>query len=124
MPTLEEIRDLERRKEALVAEVKSETLAAIETKIEVLRELGFEYEVVPCAGPKNRSRKKSHSQSGKPTGQCPICDFETVPPHDARHHRSQNPKVPFTEAELSERGFSKVGTPEANNATPIAAEEL
>lgn len=42
-------------------------------------------------------------------GECPICKFETSPPHDGRKHRFQgDDKKPLTAAELREFGLQKV----------------
>jgi DNA-binding protein H-NS len=39
---------------------------------------------------------------------CPICEFQTTPPHDGRTHRNQKKKAPFSAEELKERGLAKV----------------
>jgi hypothetical protein len=39
---------------------------------------------------------------------CPICEFQTTPPHDGRTHRNQKKKAPFSAAELKEKGLVKV----------------
>ena len=39
---------------------------------------------------------------------CPICEFQTTPPHDGRTHRNQKKKGPFFAAELKEKGLVKV----------------
>jgi DNA-binding protein H-NS len=39
---------------------------------------------------------------------CPICNFQTTPPHDGRTHRSQKKKAPFSAAELTDKGLTKV----------------
>jgi hypothetical protein len=39
---------------------------------------------------------------------CPICEFQTTPPHDGRTHRNQKKKGPFAAAELKEKGLLKV----------------
>jgi DNA-binding protein H-NS len=39
---------------------------------------------------------------------CPICEFQTAPPHDGRTHRNQKKKAPFSAAELTEKGLAKV----------------
>ena len=38
---------------------------------------------------------------------CPICEFQTTPPHDGRTHRNQKKKAPFSAAELTEKGLTK-----------------
>jgi DNA-binding protein H-NS len=39
---------------------------------------------------------------------CPICDFQTSPPHDGRTHRYQKEKAPLSAAELKDKGLAKV----------------
>jgi DNA-binding protein H-NS len=39
---------------------------------------------------------------------CPICDFQTTPPHDGRAHRYQKKKAPLSAEELKEKGLTKV----------------
>jgi hypothetical protein len=39
---------------------------------------------------------------------CPVCEFQTSPPHDGRTHRNQKKKAPFSAAELKEKGLAKV----------------
>jgi hypothetical protein len=57
--------------------------------------------------------KSAKAASGKGKGAikaaaCPICEFQTVPPHDGRTHRNQKKKGPFSAAELKEKGLLKV----------------
>lgn len=43
-----------------------------------------------------------------PNKPCPICEFTTVPPHDARNHRGQGKKKKaFTADELKTLGMTK-----------------
>ncbi len=39
---------------------------------------------------------------------CPVCNFQTKPPHDGRSHRHQVKKAPFSAAELADKGLTKV----------------
>ena len=42
-------------------------------------------------------------------GPCTVCGFRTLPPHDARTHRYQGKKkAAFTNADLHEKGLTKV----------------
>ena len=57
------------------------------------------------------SRLPARLQGGHKDDQgrrCPMCHFKTSPSHDARSHRVQSPKRPFTDAELSAKGMTKV----------------
>ena len=40
-------------------------------------------------------------------GPCKICNFVTLPPHDARTHRAQAKKARFTNQELAQRGLRR-----------------
>jgi DNA-binding protein H-NS len=60
---------------------------------------------------KANGRKKAGGATAKAKGTkadvCPICDFQTTPPHDRRAHRYQNKKAPFSAEELNEKGLTK-----------------
>jgi DNA-binding protein H-NS len=64
------------------------------------------------AAPKANGRKKAGGATAKAKGGkadvCPICDFQTTPPHDRRAHRYQKKKAPLSAQELKEKGLTKV----------------
>jgi hypothetical protein len=64
------------------------------------------------AASKANGRKKAGGATAKAKGAkadvCPICDFQTTPPHDRREHRYQKQKASFSAAELKEKGLTKV----------------
>jgi DNA-binding protein H-NS len=64
------------------------------------------------AASKANGRKKAGGATAKPKGAkadvCPICDFQTTPPHDRRAHRYQKKKAPLSAEELKEKGLTKV----------------
>ncbi len=64
------------------------------------------------AASKANGRKKASAATAKAKGAkaevCPICDFQTTPPHDGRAHRYQKKKAPLSAAELKEKGLTKV----------------
>jgi DNA-binding protein H-NS len=64
------------------------------------------------AASKANGRKKAGGATAKAKGAkadaCPICDFQTTPPHDRRAHRYQNKKAPFSAEELKEKGLTKL----------------
>ncbi len=65
-------------------------------------DLGFG---MPAKGPK-KGQGGTRTPKG---GACPICEFETAPPHDGRKHRSQgDDKKPFTNEELEMLHMTKV----------------
>ena len=73
--------------------------------------LGFNYRLVEGS---TGSRSSAGEGSRKGTRQvnaerpCPICNFRTDPPHDARRHRGQDDKRPFTAEELRHLGLKRV----------------
>ena len=105
---IDQIRALEEQRSALITDAKDQALEVIHTQIDTLRELGFEYELSAKSGKRTKPATRTRKPTGHPQGECPICGFETDPPHDARHHRGQEPKRPFTDLELAERGFTKL----------------
>ena len=64
------------------------------------------------AASKTNGRKKAGGATAKAKGVkadvCPICDFQTTPPHDRRAHRYQKRKAPLSAEELKEKGLTKV----------------
>jgi hypothetical protein len=111
MSVLEKLRALDEQRAKLLEGAKAEALKKASDAIVELNELGFQYVLnekseraqktpkVPRAAAPQRVRKDSP---------CPICNFKTDPIHDGRAHRSQNKKAPFTAAELTEKGLTKV----------------
>lgn len=53
------------------------------------------------------SKRRGGTRTPNPDKICPLCDFITDPPHDARMHRSQQKKQAFSAAELTEKGLKK-----------------
>ncbi len=64
------------------------------------------------AASKANGRKKAGGATAKAksvrAGVCPICDFQTTPPHDKRAHRYQKKKAPLSAAELKDKGLAKL----------------
>jgi hypothetical protein len=89
---------------------KAEALEQAEKAVAQLNELGFNYRLVE--GNEARAPRASEAEAGIKRQQkdapCPICGFKTSPRHDGRAHRTQEPKKPFTAAELKEKGFEKI----------------
>jgi DNA repair exonuclease SbcCD ATPase subunit len=107
---MEQIRQLEEQKQTLLEGAKNEALQTAQEAIEELRELGFTYRLVEegrSAPAENTGTRKGTRQvsSDRP---CPICNFRTEPPHDARRHRGQNPKKPFSDDELEMQQLRKL----------------
>ena len=98
---LDQIRTVEHQK----VKVKTETLRKIKQALNELNKLGFDYRVVVNSRVDERVRRITRTLESAP---CRICGFRTVRPHDARAHRGQAKKAPFTRKELAERSMRRV----------------
>ncbi len=105
---LSQIRKLEDERSKLLEGAKEEALGRAREAISELRELGFEYQLVRGDGRRGGGRA-ANGRGQVRQAPCPICDFETRPPHDARKHRGQGDrKRAFTEKQLAEMGMERV----------------
>ena len=109
---LKQLQALEGQKSTLLEEAKAEILDRISEELSTLEEFGFQYKLVKVkkrraqkATPRRAATSKRGRVSNTP---CSICGFSTDRPHDARTHRSQEPKAPFSKAELKERGMRRI----------------
>ena len=98
---LDQIRTVEHQK----VKVKTETLRKVKQALNELNKLGFDYRVVGNGSVSETVRRSSRTHKNAP---CRICGFRTVKPHDARSHRGQAKKAPFTPKELAERGLRRI----------------
>jgi hypothetical protein len=96
---LDQIRTVEHQK----VKVKRETLRKVKQALNELNKLGFDYRVIGNGKVSETVRTRTHKNAP-----CKICGFRTVKPHDARSHRGQAKKAPFTRKELVERGLRRV----------------
>jgi hypothetical protein len=110
---LEKLKALDKERAALLEGAKAEALEKAENAVADLNDLGFRYRLIDeteeswarITGVSKAAGEIKRQQRDIP---CPICGFKTIPLHDGRAHRSQEPKKPFTADELAERGFLKV----------------
>lgn len=104
------IRELDEQRAKLLAAAKSEAIKKVDKALKELNSLGFDYRIVSDGSGRVRVGRKVKAGRGKgrvKNGACRICNFLTVPPHDARTHRGQSKKVPFSNQELTERGMRR-----------------
>ncbi len=90
---LEQLLALEDEKSKLVEAARTELVEKIDHNLSLLKGLSFHYKLV-------------ESRDGK--SPCRICGFKTDKPHNARAHRWQEPKAPFTPEELARRGLRRI----------------
>jgi hypothetical protein len=104
---IQRIKDLDAERASIFDRAKEEALEKAKAAVAELNDLGFNYMLTNGAG----KAAKAGSAKGKRTikaAACPICEFQTTPPHDGRTHRNQKKKSPFSAAELKEKGLVKV----------------
>ena len=84
---------------------KEEALEKAKAAVAELNALGLNYTLTAGKPAKAGSAKEKRTIKA---AACPICEFQTSPPHDGRTHRNQKRKGPFSAAELNEKGLVKV----------------
>ena len=107
-PILAKIKKLDEERSKLLSEAKDVALATATAAVDDLNSLGFQYRLMEGAARAvtgEGSRKGTRTVRDEP---CPICKFKTAPIHDRRSHRTQEPKAPFTAAELAAKGLKKL----------------
>ena len=106
----EELERLEKRREQLRAELRSDAEAKLKESVANFNklDLGVSYGLHQIiAGGRGKTASKKGARTVNAERACPICGFRTVPPHDGRTHRAQKQKRPFTASELSAIGMKK-----------------
>jgi hypothetical protein len=90
---LEKLLALESEKSKLMEAARIELVEKIELDLALLKNMGFQYKLV--------EGRNNHAP-------CRICGFRTDRPHNARTHRWQQPKAPFSQEELTKRGVKRI----------------
>jgi hypothetical protein len=104
---IQRIKDLDAERASIFDHAKEEALEKAKAAVAELNGLGFNYTLTNGTG----KQAKAGLAKGKRTikaAACPICEFQTTPPHDGRTHRNQKKKSAFSAAELKEKGLVKV----------------
>jgi hypothetical protein len=106
---IQRIKDPGAERASIFDHAKEEALERAKAAVAELNGLGFNYTLTNGAG------KQAKAGPGKGKGKgaikaaaCPICEFQTAPPHDGRTQRNQKKKGPFSVTELKEKGLVKV----------------
>jgi hypothetical protein len=101
------IKELDAERASILEHAKGEALQKANYAIEELNSLGFNYHLVN-GHEKGKATKGKAAKRAIKDAPCPICGFQTSPPHDGRTHRSQKKKAAFTASELREKELVKV----------------
>ena len=98
---LEQLKELDAQRQRLLEGAMSEAMASLNAALESVNALGRRFRLVEDT---STGRKGTRQVKDAP---CKICGFKTRPPHDARRHRAQKTKKPFSNAELQAMGMEK-----------------
>jgi hypothetical protein len=106
---IQRIKELDEERGRIFDQAKEEALEKAKAAIAELNALGLDYTHVN--GERKAAPAPTASVPNKGTvkdAPCKICGFKTDPIHDARAHRSQTKKKPFTAAELEEKELTRL----------------
>jgi len=110
---IDRIRQLDKQRNQIIQAEKGRALEQANRAIAALNSMGFSYHLVDGAhrpAKRNAIRRKANGKGRVRDAACPICNFRTAAPHDARKHRGQGKrKRPFTPNELADLGLKKAG---------------
>jgi hypothetical protein len=104
---IQRIKDLDAERASIFEHAKAEALEKVKAAVAELNDLGFHYTLTNGAA-KQAKAKSAQGKGAIKAAACPICEFQTAPPHDGRTHRNQKKKSPFSAAELKEKALVKV----------------
>src|SRR3979490_910259 len=118
---IQRIKELDAERASIFDQAKEEALEKAKAAVAELNALGLNYPLTKGGGKQAKAGSAKEKRTIK-AGACPICDFQTTPPHDGRTHRNQKKKGPFSAAELTDKGLMKVKArraPLGHAANPI-----
>src|ERR1700720_2939494 len=87
---------LDENRRALLATAKAELLDKAQRVLAQLKNLGFAFALteVPKKSKADPVQGSSPQERATPRVTCGICGYDTMPQHDRRAHRFQEPKTP------------------------------
>jgi hypothetical protein len=98
---LQRLKELDNERQRIMEQATTEARRRVDEALDGLNALGKRFRLVED---NSGGRKGTRQVKDAP---CKICGFRTVPPHDARRHRGQRTKKPFTNDELQSMGMRK-----------------
>jgi hypothetical protein len=104
---IQRIKELDAERASIFEQAKEEALEKAKAAVAELNALGLNYTLSSGAGRQGKTSPTKEKRAIKAAA-CPICEFQTAPPHDGRTHRNQKKKGPFSAPELKEKGLVKV----------------
>jgi hypothetical protein len=103
---IQRIKELDEERAKIFDQAKQEALEKAKEAVAQLNALGLNYHLTNGAGKMAKSTTVKAKRAKAEV--CPICEFQTTPPHDGRTHRNQKKKAPFSAAELKDKGLTKM----------------
>jgi hypothetical protein len=104
---IQRIKDLDTERASIFDQAKEEALEKAKAAVAELNALGLNYTLSNSVGKQAKAGLAKEKRTIR-AAVCPICEFQTSPPHDGRTHRNQKKNGPFSAAELKEKGLAKV----------------
>jgi hypothetical protein len=89
---IQRIKDLDAERASIFDQAKEEALEKAKAAVAELNALGLNYTLTNGAGKQAKTGSAKEKRTIKAAA-CPICQFQTTPPHDGRTHRNQKKKV-------------------------------
>ena len=113
MSLIDQLKALDEQRAKLIDDAKRAALDKAHNAVADLNDLGFRYHLTEgarSAAPKAAKGTNAASSVKRrlKDAACPICHFKTSPMHDGRSHRGQEPKRPFSAAELAQKRFTVI----------------
>ena len=98
---IQRIKDLDAERASIFEQAKEEALEKAKAAVAELNALGLNYTLSNGKGKQAKGGPATGKRAIKAAA-CPICEFQTTPPHDGRTHRNQKKKGLFSAAELKD----------------------
>jgi hypothetical protein len=105
---IQRIKELDEERTKLLSNAKQEAMDRAKAAVSDLNDLGFNYRLTTMDELRNGAGKSKKAVRQKKDVPCSVCNFKTDPPHDARAHRGQKRKKPFSAQELKDKGYTQV----------------
>jgi hypothetical protein len=91
---IQRIKELDAERASIFEQAKEEALEKAKAAVAELNALGLNYTLSSGAGRQGKTSPTKSRRAIKAAA-CPICEFQTAPPHDGRTHRNQKKERPI-----------------------------
>jgi hypothetical protein len=91
--SIQRIKDLDAERASIFDQAKEEALEKAKAAVAELNGLGLNYTLT--SGGKASKAGSAKGKGAIKAAACPICEFQTTPPHDGRTHRKSKEERPI-----------------------------